>query len=133
VLGGGPIGHAALRELMERANIQLVVTTDDGEPLHVGRARRLATAAMLLALVARSGGTCEFPGCHAKHHRAHAHHILWWEHGGPTDITNLVLICAHHHALIHKRGYTVARGPTGLTWHRPDGTPIRPPPFQQAA
>ena len=133
ILGGGPIGKAALRELMEQANLQLVVTTDDGEPLHVGRARRLATAAMLVALIARSRGCCEFPGCHARHHRAHAHHITWWENGGRTDLPNLVLLCPHHHRLIHRGGFTLARGPTGLDFRRPDGTPIIDPPFRQTA
>ena len=94
ILGGGPIGRAALRELMEQANLQLVVTDDDGEPLHVGRTRRLATAAMLIALLARARRGCEFPGCHASHHRAHAHHITWWEHGGCTGIDNLTS-CQH--------------------------------------
>lgn len=133
ILGGGPIGRQALRRLIEQANLQLVVTDDDGEPLHVGRAKRLATAAMLAALIARSGGRCEFPGCHATHHRCHAHHLTWWEQGGETAVSNLVLICPHHHRLVHQRGFTVARGPTGLTWTRPDGTPIQPPPFQAAA
>ncbi|HWJ97890.1 MAG TPA: HNH endonuclease, partial [Acidimicrobiales bacterium] len=102
IVGGGPIGQAALRELIEQANLQLVVTDDDGETLFIGRAKRLATAAMLVALIARSGGTCEFPGCHARHHRAHAHHVVWWEHGGCTDIDNLALLCPHHHRLVHR-------------------------------
>ncbi len=132
IIGGGPIGQAALRELTEQADLQLVITNDDGEPLHIGRTRRLATAALFAALIARSGGTCEFPGCHAKHHRANAHHIRWWRNGGVTDILNLALLCPHHHRLVH-HGWTLTRGPTGLTFLRPDGTTIEPPPFQQAA
>ena len=132
ILGGGPIGQRALHELLEQANIQFVVTDDDGEPLYVGRARRLATAAMLVALFARTGGTCEFPGCHAAHHRAHAHHIVWWRNGGLTNIDNLALLCPHHHRLVH-HGWTLTRGPTGLVFRRPDGTTIEPPPFQMAA
>jgi hypothetical protein len=132
IAGGGPIANAALRELMEQANLQLVITDDDGEPLHIGRARRLATAALLIALIARSGGTCEFPGCHAKHHRANAHHIRWWRNGGETAIENLCLLCPHHHRLVH-HGWTLIRGPAGLTFQRPDGTTIEPPPFQHAA
>jgi hypothetical protein len=89
ILGGGPIGQEALRELIEQANVQFVVTDDDGEPLYVGRARRLATAAMLIALFARAAGGCEFPGCHATHHRSHAHHIIWWRNHGETNIDNL--------------------------------------------
>jgi hypothetical protein len=132
IVGGGPIAKAALRELTEQANLQLVITDDDGEPLHIGRTRRLATAALLVALIARSGGTCEFPGCHATHHRANAHHIRWWRNGGETAIENLCLLCPHHHRLVH-HGWTLIRGPAGLTFQRPDGTTIEPPPFQHAA
>ncbi|HWJ62030.1 MAG TPA: HNH endonuclease signature motif containing protein [Acidimicrobiales bacterium] len=132
ILSGGPIGRAALRELAEQADLQIVITDDDGEPLHVGRKQRLVTAAILTALLARAGGTCEFPGCHAHHHRAHAHHIVWWRHGGTTAIANLALLCPHHHRLVH-HGWTLTRGPTGLVFRRPDGTTIDPPPFRQAA
>ncbi|WP_421118666.1 HNH endonuclease signature motif containing protein [Aquihabitans daechungensis] len=132
IVGGGPIAKVALRELMEHANLQLVITDDDGEPLHIGRARRLATAALYLALIARSGGTCEFPGCHAEHHRANAHHIRWWRNGGETSIDNLAFLCPHHHRLVH-HGWTLTRGPTGLIFHKPDGTALPPPPFRQAA
>jgi len=132
IIGGGPISQQALRELMEQANISLVVTTDDGEPLHVGRAQRLVTAAILRALLARSGGTCEFPGCHASHHRCHAHHIVWWRNGGDTDIANLVLLCKHHHRLVH-HGWTLTRGPTGLDFRRTNHTPVPPPRYRQTA
>jgi hypothetical protein len=134
ILGGGPVGMAALRSLLERANLQLVVTDDDGHPLYVGRARRLATAAMFAALVVRSGGTCEHPSCRASHHRCHAHHIVWWTRGGRTDLPNFALLCPHHHRLVHVKGFTIERQPDGtLQWTRPDGTPIHPPPFQAAA
>ena len=131
IIGGGPVGKAALRELMERANISLVVTDDDGEPLHVGRAQRLVTAVILRALIARSGGTCEFPGCHAAHYRCHAHHITWWRDGGETSIDNLVLLCKHHHRLVH-HGWTITRGPdsTGLDFRRTNGTPVPQPRYR---
>jgi hypothetical protein len=134
ILGGGPIGLASLRSLLERANLQLVVTDDDGHPLHVGRARRLATAAIYAALIARSGGTCEHPSCSAPHHRCHAHHIVWWTNGGTTDLPNFALLCPHHHRLVHAKGFTIERQPDGaLRWRRPDGTPITAPPFRSAA
>lgn len=89
ILDGGPIGAKALRALLTRANLQMVVTDDDGHPLHVGRARRLATAAMYAALIATSGGRCEHPTCNAPHHRCHAHHVRWWSQGGETELSNL--------------------------------------------
>jgi hypothetical protein len=134
ILGGGPIGQQALRSLIERANLQLVVTDDDGHPLHVGRARRLATAAIYAALVARAGGRCEHPSCDAPHHRCHAHHIVWWTQGGRTDLPNFALLCPHHHRLVHAKGFTIERRTDGaLAWRRPDGVPIHAPPRRGAA
>lgn len=134
ILGGGPIGQRALRDLLERANLQLVVTDDDGHPLHVGRTRRLATAAMYAALIAMTGGTCEHPTCSAPHHRCHAHHLTWWSHGGATSLENLALLCPHHHRLIHTGATSVHRRSDGtLHWSRPDGAPLHPPPFTDAA
>ncbi|RTL07536.1 MAG: HNH endonuclease, partial [Acidimicrobiia bacterium] len=28
-------------------------------------------------------------------------------HGGPTDTTNLALLCRHHHGIIHRHGWTM--------------------------
>lgn len=134
ILGGGPIGQAALHKLMCEANLVLAVTDDGGQPLYLGRSQRLATAAMLLALIARNGGHCEHPGCHATHHRLHAHHITWWENHGPTDITNLALICPHHHKLIHQGHLTLTRNRDGtLTFRTRHGQPVHPPPWTTAA
>ncbi|MCU1370814.1 MAG: hypothetical protein JWO77_2008, partial [Ilumatobacteraceae bacterium] len=60
------------------------------------------------------------------------HHIRRWRNGGNTDLTNLALLCPHHHRLIH-HGWTLIRGPAGLIFRRPDGTTIDPPPFAHAA
>ena len=36
-----------------------------------------------------------------------AHHIVHWSSGGPTDLDNLVLLCGHHHRLIHHSDWQV--------------------------
>ena len=52
-----------------------------------------------------------------------AHHIVWWERGGSTDLDNLVLVCTFHHKLVHEYGWAVERGPHGMVrWIRPDGS-----------
>ena len=38
---------------------------------------------------------CTFPGC-GERRFTQAHHIVWWECGGPTDLDNLVLVCTFH-------------------------------------
>ena len=50
--------------------------------------------------------TCCFPGCERRRH-LQAHHRQHWAHGGETSLDNLVLLCFHHHRLVHEGGYTV--------------------------
>jgi predicted restriction endonuclease len=64
-----------------------------------------------------------FPGCDRGVRWTEAHHLHHWEHGGPTDLDNGLLLCRRHHTLIHTKGWTIHRDPTtGLvTVSRPDG------------
>ena len=88
------------------------------------------------ALLARDR-TCRFPGC-GRSFYLKAHHIVYYEHGGPTELDNLVLLCQLHHTLIHKPGWSLRRDADGTLWFTaPDGrlflpprrpTPQRPPP-----
>ena len=51
------------------------------------------------------------------------HHIIWWRHGGLTDLDNLIPICTKHHARIHNDGWTIELGANReLTLRLPDGT-----------
>lgn len=74
--------------------------------LDLGRTTRFANRAQRRALAARDGG-CAFPGCGRPHQLAQAHHIIWWERGGLTDLDNLVLLCPFHHVLIHTGLFSV--------------------------
>jgi hypothetical protein len=81
---------------------RLLVTDLSGEPLALGRRTRLFSAAQKKALAARDGG-CAWPGCTAPAAWCEAHHVRWWNRdGGATDIGNGVLLCSHHHHLIHE-------------------------------
>jgi uncharacterized protein DUF222/HNH endonuclease len=73
--------------------------------LYLGRRTRTISPALNLALRERDGG-CRFPGC-ANRRWVDAHHIVHWARGGPTDPENLVLLCRHHHRLIHEGGFSV--------------------------
>jgi hypothetical protein len=39
----------------------------------------------------------------------HAHHLVHWENGGPTELWNLVLVCPFHHRA-HHRGLITLTG-----------------------
>ena len=63
------------------------------------------------------------PGCTVPYERCKLHHVIWWRHGGRTDLDNLLPVCVHHHHKIHDAGWTVTLGPNReLTIALPDGT-----------
>jgi hypothetical protein len=78
-----------------------VVMGDDGELLDVGRRTRSIPSAIGRALWLRDGG-CRVPGCGRRRHM-HAHHVQGWAEGGPTRLSNLVLVCSSHHRMLHER------------------------------
>mgnify|MGYP003646711915 CR=1 FL=1 len=84
---------------------------EDGEPLSIGRRSRSIPPPMRRALIARDGG-CRFPGC--THTRfVHGHHIKHWSAGGETSLGNLVLLCSHHHHLVHEGGFVCEKDKEG--------------------
>ncbi|MGW4525796.1 DUF222 domain-containing protein [Amycolatopsis sp. NPDC004378] len=83
------------------------------EPLDLGRRRRLIPNGIRHALFLRDRG-CAFPGCHRPPRHCQGHHIRHWADGGPTNLANLVLMCAHHHRLLHRSGWEVRIAPDGL-------------------
>ncbi|WP_206796426.1 HNH endonuclease signature motif containing protein [Amycolatopsis sp. MtRt-6] len=89
------------------------VLGDKSEPLNLGRLRRLISAGLRRALFLRDRG-CAFPGCHRPPRHCQGHHIRHWADGGPTNLTNLVLMCAHHHRLLHRSGWEVRIATDGL-------------------
>lgn len=87
--------------------------------LSIGRRTRTVPRGMRRALVLRDR-TCRFPGC--TNHRADAHHIRHWAHGGATSLDNLVLLCRRHHRIIHEGGFSISLLADGdVVVRRPDG------------
>jgi hypothetical protein len=117
---GSHLSPAAARRLACDAGIIPAVLGTASQTLDVGRQTRLATGPLRRALVLRDNG-CAFPGCDRPPRWTDAHHIVHWSNGGPTDLGNLVLICGHHHRLIHHSDWQVRINPK-------DGLPEFTPP-----
>jgi len=79
--------------------------------LNVGRKTRSIPPSIRRALQRRDGG-CRFPGCTCSSF-VDAHHIHHWADGGETSLNNLVLLCSHHHRLVHEGGFTIGKTATG--------------------
>ncbi len=134
---GTQIPASAVRRLCCDAEVIPAVLGSTGEVLDVGRSSRLVTPAIWKALVARDRH-CRFPGCRRPPLMCHAHHVWHWIDGGPTCLDNLILLCGHHHRLVHAGPWRVEREPSGETVFVPPRgatrdrlvTP-RPPPREQ--
>lgn len=117
---GRRLSAATARRLACDARILPVVLGGSGQILDAGRTRRLATGPLRRALHIRDGG-CAFPDCDRPPRWTDAHHITAWTAGGATTLDNLVLLCRHHHRLVHHEtaGWTIHLGPD----HQPDFIP----------
>ena len=94
----GPLAPWALRRLACDASWQLVLMSDGGAPLWLGRSRRFASREQRRALAARDRG-CAHPGCQRPTSWCEVHHAPGWTRGSPTDIDVMVLLCSAHHTL----------------------------------
>lgn len=122
--GGPVIPAASAKRLLCDGRMQIVVEDETGQPIRLGRTTREPSAWMLRQLRYRDH-ECRFPGC-GNRRFTQAHHIVWWRHGGRTDLDNLVLVCFFHHRLVHEYGWTIRRDPDGsIRWSHPDGTRYR--------
>lgn len=100
------------RRLACTAGIIPVVLGGPSEPLDLGRTRRLFTPAQRKALLI-SDHTCRAHGCSVPGTWTEAHHPNPWNNGGPTNLTNAMLLCRHHHQRAHDPTYTTHQQPDG--------------------
>ena len=117
------------------------VVVRDGAVVHapgnvnLGRTTRLANVAqrrVLRALYPR----CAVPDCPVLFDHSKIHHVIWWRHGGRTDLDNLLPVCNRHHTAIHHEGWTAELAPDRtLTLTLPDRTVMTtgPPSRRRAA
>ena len=90
--------------------------------LNLGRTTRLANRAQRRALRALYP-TCAIPGCDTRYELCKLHHVIWWEHGGRTDLDNLLPLCVRHHHAVHDTGWQLKLTPDRqLTITYPDTT-----------
>jgi hypothetical protein len=72
---------------------------------------RAVPPALRRVVEARDGG-CRFPGCERRRF-LDAHHLVHCAHGGETGKDNLILLCRHHHRLVHEGGIGSEVAPIG--------------------
>ena len=114
-------GHGRLQRTQQPVSIETVerltcvqgtvavVFDAHGQPLDVGREQRLYTSRQRTALAERDGG-CRWTGCDRPPSWCEAHHIEHWARdGGRTDVPDGLLLCKHHHLLLHDHHWEIER------------------------
>ncbi|WP_419841892.1 HNH endonuclease [Candidatus Poriferisodalis sp.] len=121
---GTPVPISEIAKIAVDAGILPTIFDKATGDLRMGRRRRSANELQRSALAVRDQGCV---GCGTAPEQCSAHHIVEWQHGGNTDLDNLVSVChrCHQHN-IHQHGFTVERNPnTGRYQLQP---PDIPPP-----
>ena len=94
------------------ASVRRILFEPGSVVIDVGRERRVVNGRQRRALEARDEH-CRFPGCWKPASWCEAHHLIHWSTGGRTALPNLVLLCGHHHALVHEGGWQLELRPGG--------------------
>jgi uncharacterized protein DUF222 len=113
LVGTGPIPDTVLARLACDSQITRVVFGPQSVVLNAGRAERTYSGAKRRAIIARDL-QCQFPGCDAPPAMSEVHHVDHWvrDHG-ETDVHTGVLVCWHHHEVVHSSGIEVVRAKDG--------------------
>lgn len=131
---GGLLSTETVRRVACDATITMGVDDDAGHTMYEGRARRDPSGAQHRE-VRRRDRHCRFPGC-SNVVFTNVHHIKEWKPDrGPTDLDNLVLLCVHHHGLVHSKQWRMSGNANDvLTFLGPSGRVMesRPSPLWTA-
>ena len=108
----GPVAPSTIERLLCDCNLGGVRLDERGEVLDLGRRSRTPSTAQRRAVLVRDQH-CQHPGCRAPAQWCDVHHLVEWEHGGTTDLANLVLLCRRHHVGVHEGRHRLVRDADG--------------------
>ncbi|GEN79549.1 HNH endonuclease signature motif containing protein [Actinotalea fermentans] len=125
VLGAGPIPAVVLARLACDTRLSRVVFGPESQVINAGRAERTFSGPRRAAVLARDG-TCRYPGCTAPPALGEIHHVdEWVADRGDTDANTGILLCWHHHDVVHRLHVDIQRSPTGgWTFRTRHGAPV---------
>ncbi|MGC5616085.1 DUF222 domain-containing protein [Georgenia sp. Z1491] len=123
---GTPVPPTLLARLACDSALSRVIFGPESTVLDVGREKRIFPANMTKAIIARDGH-CQYPDCSEPPGFGEIHHSLqWYRDNGPTSVEHGILLCWHHHDLVHARNITITRRTGHWHFHARNGHPIEP-------
>jgi len=107
--GSEAISISTVERHICEAGIVPILFDTGGQAINVGRDQRLFNRRQRVAMAVRDGG-CRFPDCDRPPSWTEAHHINEWvKDFGRTDVADGVLLCRHHHKLVHDNSWRITR------------------------
>jgi uncharacterized protein DUF222/HNH endonuclease len=103
-----PISAKAVERITCDCNVTRILLDADSAVIDVGRSTRKIPGATRKALNVRDK-SCRWPGCDRPPSWTAGHHFVHWTKGGPTDLSNLVLLCHRHHWMVHEGGWQIVQ------------------------
>jgi hypothetical protein len=113
----GPVSSSWVERHLCDAVLEQVTLGRNREVLEIGRTARTATGPLRRALIARDR-TCVIPNCTIPAAWCDAHHVRWWSQDGPTNASNLAMVCGPHHTQIHGGTWSLEMR-NGVPWSQP--------------
>jgi hypothetical protein len=108
----GPLLPDALRRLLTCDSSVRAVLEAAGVPVAMSMSGRVVDDRLRVLVEERDRG-CRVPGCSQRRWLV-IHHIVHWEDGGRTEITNLCALCPYHHRQHHLGALGITGDPTTI-------------------
>ncbi len=106
---GTPVAMSELARMLCDSEVGRIVLSADGVPVDLGQTQRLYTGQQRRAVIVRDR-RCAWNGCDVPAAYCEVHHIRWWDRDvGPTSLENGVLLCSHHHRVVHQHDLHIVR------------------------
>jgi hypothetical protein len=121
-----PVSSKTIERLACDSSIARVLLNSESLVIDVGRSKRVVSEAGRRALTSRDGH-CRWTDCERTASRSAAHHLVYWIHGGTSDLDNLILLCHRHHWMVHEGGWQIVRGQDGKIVTIPPTVTFGPP------
>jgi len=127
-----PISAKTVQRFACDSSVTRVLLGADSAVVDAGRAKRVVAGGTRRLLAARDKH-CRWPGCERPASWSSAHHIIHWAQGGKTDLSNMLLLCQHHHWTVHEGGWRLSLAADGRVIAIPPETDFYPPEFYPSA
>lgn len=123
IVGGPAVAPEAARRMLCDGRFLVAVDLPDRSYIEVDRTTSTLTNGKRRQVHERDR-RCRVKGCLRKK-LVQVHHIDYESRGGGHNLSNLVLLCEHHHWCVHEGGYTIKGTPPNIWLEHPNRPAVK--------